>query len=113
MGVFKRAEEMWRRRDPKPVGEILPALLEKLGVDADFAGGDVFSKWQKIVGQQIAANCRPRRIKNGVLIAAVSSSAWLMELTTFHKAAILAKIQKATNNMTINDIHFTLGAEEL
>ena len=112
MGVFKRAEEAYKRKDPKPIGDTLPAILNKLGVDADFTGGAVFSRWKSIVGNQIAHNARPKHITNGTLIVAVKNSAWLMELNTFHKKTILNKIKKTINTETITDIYFMLSAEE-
>ena len=64
----------------KRVREILPGLLEKLGITKEVASQDALAAWESIVGPHIAEVTRATAVANGVLFVNVRSSAWLSEL---------------------------------
>ncbi|MDE2572714.1 MAG: DUF721 domain-containing protein [bacterium] len=53
----------------------------------------IASNWERIVGHGVAANARPREVREGALTVLVPSAAWRAELA-FHAPAIVAALQR-------------------
>jgi predicted nucleic acid-binding Zn ribbon protein len=68
----------WRRDNgPRPVGESVPRLLERLGSAPTPAVMEaVFARWEELVGPELGAHLRPQRVDGRVLIVAVEHPAW-------------------------------------
>ncbi len=70
-----------REEGAKRVHEILPGLLERLGITKEVASQDALAAWESIVGPHIAEVTRATAVANGILFVNVRSSAWLSELS--------------------------------
>jgi predicted nucleic acid-binding Zn ribbon protein len=62
---------------PRRLGESMPRLLNRLGAPPSPATMEsVFSRWDELVGAELAAHARPVRIDGRTLVVAVDHPAW-------------------------------------
>lgn len=80
-----------RGRDPRPVGTALEALARRLGAPAASSLSAVFTQWDDIVGEVVAAHSRPLSLVDGVLTVAVDEPGWATEFR-FLTPTLLARI---------------------
>jgi predicted nucleic acid-binding Zn ribbon protein len=68
----------WRKDNgPRPVGESMPRLLERLGSAPTPAVMEaVFTRWDELVGGELGAHVRPQRVDGPVLVVVVEHPAW-------------------------------------
>ena len=67
-----------RRRDPRPVGQAIAALADRLAPHTTLA--EVQRVWPDAVGDVIAAQAEPTSEREGVLTVTCSSAVWAQEL---------------------------------
>jgi predicted nucleic acid-binding Zn ribbon protein len=67
-------------RDPRPVIASLGRVADRLGLGSPAALGAVFSRWEQIVGPDIAAHARPVALRGGVLTIMVDQPTWAASL---------------------------------
>lgn len=84
---------------------ILPHMVESLGIDKKFKSQLVMFYWNKIVGNDIAAQSTPVEVEYGVLFIAVDNSVWCHHLLMM-KADILHKINQFIGEPLIRDLKF-------
>jgi len=82
----RKAAEQRRRprpRDPKirsddtfPIGDVLSGLLGKRVFAEGMRLGRLARRWPEVVGERLAAECRPVRLEAGNLVVAASSGPW-------------------------------------
>lgn len=65
---------------PQLVRDLLAGYLDRSGLRAGVEAASVIDEWPELVGPGIAAVTRVKRVSDGVLVVAVATSAWLMEL---------------------------------
>lgn len=91
-------------RDPQDIASVLRRVLGSLGWQEGMSSGRVLEEWEEIVGEQIAAHCRPVSLDAGILLVSASSSAWATQLrmlspqlvTRIHEhvgAAVIAELR--------------------
>lgn len=68
------------RRDPQPLGKILIKEIIERKWNTDMARGMVVSKWDEIVGEEIAAHVTIESFDEGVLKLQASSTAWATQV---------------------------------
>ena len=78
--------------EPKPIGELLNELIQERDWKSGLSEGEIFVKWDEIVGADIAANSEPIEIKEEKLIIKCASTAWATQLNLI-KAQLLQSIQ--------------------
>jgi predicted nucleic acid-binding Zn ribbon protein len=67
-----------RRREPRPVGQAISALADRLAPQTLLA--DVQRVWAEAVGELVAAQAEPTGERDGVLVVTCSSAVWAQEL---------------------------------
>ena len=67
------------------VGELLPSILDKLGLDKRFKEQRVLASWPSVVGDELAARTKATRVERGVLYVRVDHGAWMQELHFMEK----------------------------
>lgn len=67
-------------RDPQPFGTLIARLVRNRGWQQPAAEGAVFGAWERVVGQEIAAHCRPIKLADGELTIEAESTAWATQL---------------------------------
>ena len=102
--------------DPKPgpdrwkaARELLPALMQKLGLRERLHEKDVMEAWADIVGDFIAAHSAPVALRDGTLYVRVLQPALHYELEQISKMEILRKLKKRFGPKTIRDVRFRVG----
>ena len=93
----------------KAAGELLPALMQKLGLRERLHEKDVMEAWSGIVGDFIAAHSAPAALREGVLYVRVLQPALHYELEQISKAEILRKLKQRFGTRTIRDVRFRVG----
>jgi predicted nucleic acid-binding Zn ribbon protein len=67
-------------RDPQPLGVVLDRLVKARGWQRPAAEATVFGEWPRVVGEEIAAHCRPVKLEGGELTIEAESTAWATQL---------------------------------
>jgi predicted nucleic acid-binding Zn ribbon protein len=102
--------------EPKPrpdrwkvAGELLPGLMQKLGLRERLHENEVTEAWAAIVGDFIAAHSAPVALREGILYVRVLQPALHYELELISKGQILCKLRKRFGTRTIRDVRFRVG----
>jgi predicted nucleic acid-binding Zn ribbon protein len=67
-------------RDPQGVSTAIARLVAERGWSEPVSVGAVLGRWDAVVGQDVAAHCRPLQFADGVLTVATDSSAWATQV---------------------------------
>jgi len=90
---------------PEPLGNVIDALLHRLGLQTKLKQYDIVGLWPSIVGEQIATMASVDKVEKNVLVVKVTAAPWRTELT-FRKKEILERVHAAMNSDSIKDIRF-------
>lgn len=100
----KQRPDRWRS-----ASELLPALMQKLGLRERLHEKDVMEAWSSIVGDFIAAHSAPVSLRDGILYVRVLQPALHYELEQISKAEIRRKLKQRFGARAIRDVRFRLG----
>lgn len=71
-----------KKAKPEPVKSVVADYLARRGLSERVEQAGIIPEWPQLVGQQIAAVTEPRSISaNGTLFVAVTTNAWMNELS--------------------------------
>ena len=99
--------------DEKPsakVGEILPRVLEIMGLEGKFEETKLLQGWADVVGGVIAGKSRPRTLRDGILYIEVENSVWMQELW-FRQRQIIERIKKEYPKIEVKGIRLGIERE--
>ncbi len=99
--------------DTKPsarVGDILPRVLQLMGLDDRFEEVKLLKGWERVVGAVIAQKSRPRMLKDGILFIEVENSGWMQELW-FRQKQIIDRIKEEYPKVTVKGIRLEIERE--
>lgn len=68
------------QRDPQRFGNLVRRLVADRGWEQTAAAAGVVSRWEEIVGRQIADHARPASLRDGELVLVAESTAWATQL---------------------------------
>ena len=71
---------MSEHREPRRVGESLDRLSRSLSGVGAKPLASVFTEWPKVVGETLAAHCRPLSLDGTRLVIAVDEPAWATQI---------------------------------
>jgi len=89
--------------------ELLPRLMQRLGLKERLHEAEVIDAWAKIVGDFIAAHSAPVALREGVLYVRVLQPSLHYELEQISKNDILRKLKRRFGAKIIRNIRFRLG----
>ena len=89
--------------------ELVPKLMQRLGLRERLRETEVIDAWSKIVGEFIAAHSAPVALREGILYVRVLQPALHYELEQVSKTEILRKLKKRFGSKTIRAIRFRVG----
>jgi predicted nucleic acid-binding Zn ribbon protein len=89
--------------------ELMPKLMQRLGLRERLRETEVIDAWSKIVGDFIAVHSAPVALREGVLYVRVLQPALHYELEQISKTEILRKLKQRFGGKTIRDIRFRVG----
>jgi predicted nucleic acid-binding Zn ribbon protein len=91
-------------RDPQPFGAVLGKLVKARGWQRPAAEATVFGEWAKVVGEEVAAHCRPVKLENGELTIEAESTAWATQLRLL-AGKLLAGIGRTVGPNVVTRLH--------
>jgi Protein of unknown function (DUF721). len=89
--------------------DLVPKLMQRLGLRERLRETEVIDAWSKIVGDFIAAHSTPVALREGILYVRVLQPALHYELEQVSKAEILRKLKQRFDGKTIRDVRFRVG----
>ena len=89
--------------------ELLPRLMQRLGLKERLHETEVIEAWAKIVGDFIAAHSAPIALRDGILYVRVLQPALHYELEQVSKADILRKLKQRFGARVIRDVRLRVG----
>ena len=89
--------------------ELVPKLMQRLGLRERLRETEVIDAWSKIVGDFIAAHSAPVALREGILYVRVLQPALHYELEQISKSEILRKLKQRFGGKTIRDVRFRIG----
>jgi hypothetical protein len=90
------------------IGEVLERSLSRLDLSRRLDEYGVWPIWRDVVGEAIARNAQPEKIRNGTLFVKVSSPVWMQELQ-FMKEMIAEKLNHRLPGEIVKNIFFMVG----
>lgn len=91
---------------PSPLAQILPGLLQRLGLADTAAGWRAVSEWPVVAGARIARVTRAVGFRDGTLHVEVEGSAWMHELG-FLGREIVRNLNRHLGADVVRDVRFT------
>jgi len=89
--------------------DVLPKLMQRLGLKERLHETEVMEAWAKIVGEFISAHSAPVALREGILYVRVLQPALHYELEQVSKIDILRKLKQRFGGKVIRDIRFRVG----
>jgi predicted nucleic acid-binding Zn ribbon protein len=68
-------------RDPQLLDATIGRLIDEQGWGTDVRVHGVFSRWEVLVGRDVAQHCTPESFDDGKLVVRTDSTAWATQLT--------------------------------
>lgn len=95
-------------KQAKPLSEIMPVVIQQMGIKKQFVTESIFHHWPEIVGAEIASHTKPQQLQRDTLFVTVDTSVWAHHLTMM-KEEIVARIQAFTKEKVVANIRFQAG----
>lgn len=89
--------------------DVLPKLMQRLGLKERLHETEVQEAWSKIVGDFIAVHSAPVALREGILYVRVLQPALHYEFEQVSKTEILRKLKQRFGGKVIRDIRFRVG----
>ena len=107
----------WRglsEKKPRPdrwqaPADLLPKLMQQLGLSERLHETEVIEAWKKIVGEFISAHSTPVNLRAGVLLVRVLQPSLHYQFEQISKAEILRKLKQRFGAKIVRDIRFRVG----
>lgn len=93
----------------RSAAELVPKVMQKLGLAERLLESEVAKAWKEIVGEFIAAHSSPMALRAGVLHVRVLQPALHYELERVSKPELLRKLKTRFGSRVIRDLRFRLG----
>jgi predicted nucleic acid-binding Zn ribbon protein len=91
-------------RDPQPLATVLAKLIKARGWQRPAAEATVFGAWERLVGADVAAHCRPVRLADGELTVEAESTAWATQLRGLARR-LLQRIAAEVGTNVVTKLH--------
>jgi hypothetical protein len=100
------------KHDPiEKLGAVLDKSLKRLDPTGRLGEYGVWPIWNEAVGDTIARNAQPEKIRQGTLFVKVSSPVWMQQLQ-YLKDTIADKINQTLGKEVVKNIFFVIGKVE-
>jgi len=97
-----------KREKPENISNILTPFLKRTGLSWRIKEQKIMENWKEIVGQDIAQNTEPSKLRGGVLYIKVSNPVWIQQLQ-FFKEMIVKNIHQEIKEIVVDDLRFFIG----
>jgi predicted nucleic acid-binding Zn ribbon protein len=75
-------------RDPQLLDSTIGRLIADQGWGTDVRVHGVFSRWDHLVGREVAQHCRPESFRDGTLVVRTDSTAWATQMKLLAPTAL-------------------------
>jgi hypothetical protein len=100
------------KHDPiEKLGQVLDKSLKRLDPTGRLGEYGVWPIWNEAVGDTIARNAQPEKIRQGTLFVKVSSPVWMQQLQ-YLKDTIADKLNQTLGKEVVKNIFFVIGKVE-
>lgn len=100
-----------RDLEPRKLGSILGRRKAPGGGRGKLALEQIAANWPVIVGERLAAHCRPTRLSRGVLHISADSSTWATEVSAV-AGRVAAVAERALGEGTVKKVRVRAGANK-
>jgi predicted nucleic acid-binding Zn ribbon protein len=100
----KLRPDKWQR-----LGDVMPKLVQQLGLSDRLKENEITNAWRQIVGDFIAAHSAPVTLRDGVLVVRVVQPALHYQFETISKPEILRRLKQRFGSKLIRDLRFRVG----
>lgn len=111
-GESAPAEEAPAYDSARPIGELIPQILKRFGLEDRLWEQALVSEWDALVGKQVARHSRPGRLDHRTLYVFVSNSTWLNELARYGKKQMIENLQKRFGADKIRDVRLQIDPDQ-
>ena len=108
-GVDYAPLETARATPARRAGDVLPALLKDLRLDARQAEAELVKVWNSLIDPAVTAHAQPANLHKGTLFVNVDSSVWLAEIVRYRRKEILERLQNSFGRSVVQKISFRIG----
>lgn len=108
MSTWRPADGHGAERDPRRVGESLDRVTGSIGAPRAATASAVFSRWEQLVGEEVASHAAPRSLRDGVLVVEVDQPAWAAQLG-FLTSQLLSKLEAEVGPAEVAEIRFRVA----
>ncbi len=91
-------------RDPALFGDVLAKIVKARGWQQPAAEGAVFGAWERVVGADVAAHCKPIKLVDGELTVEAESTAWATQLRLL-AAKLIRQIASEVGPNVVKKLH--------
>ncbi len=100
MPMLKRAHQ------PERIDQVLKRTLKSLKIERRVKEETAVLNWSKVVGERIAKQSVPLKVKDAILFVRVENASWRNELV-FLKGNIIRGLNQSVGENVIKEIVFT------
>lgn len=93
---------------PESIADLLPRLLDEVGLGATAHAIAVIRAWDEAIGPTFLAHCRPDGVRNGVIQARVRDSSWMQRLQ-LEKPLIIARLRELLGDSAPKEMRLRIG----
>ena len=104
-----RRDDEPRGGPAEPLGEILKRLVPSARPAVRRQRSAVAEAWERAAGPELAQETRPSTLQRGVLTVEVRSDALLLELQSFRRDELLARLVEADGKGRVTGLRFRPG----
>jgi predicted nucleic acid-binding Zn ribbon protein len=91
---------------PERIDRVLIRALKSLKIDRRIKEETLLLNWTKVVGDRIASQTVPLRVRDSILFVRVENASWRNELV-FLKGKIIKQLNQSVKANVLKDIIFT------
>ena len=91
-------------RDPALLGRAFDDLVRERQWEATLRSTGILTRWDQIVGADIAEHCRPVRLERGRLSCVAESTAWATQIRLL-TASLLARLESELGPGVVSRLH--------
>ena len=100
------------RSDDHAIGDALPGVMKRFGLDEQHWVDTLTAEWKEIVGAAVGTHSRPGRLDGSRLTVFVDSSVWLNELKRYGAKQMLGNLQSRFGASRIRNIRLQLDPDQ-
>ena len=101
-----------KKKKPERVANIVADVLARRGLSDRVEQAGIIPEWAQLVGEQIAAVTEPRSVSaNGTLFVAVTTNAWMNELSLL-EPELLRSLNAKPERTPVRRIRWLLARAE-